>query len=95
MEEQRLYVFSGSNYIMCTDSVTKVFLFFPTLACSSVYTVSLFYNYFLYTWSQLKHCRVGQTVRVTSDVSLLRQQHGGGVWTEEMVTVSYWLASAK
>ena len=47
-----------------------------------------------FTWSQLKHCRVGQTVRVISDVSLLQQrqrQRHRGLSHEKIVTVGYTL----
>ena len=82
LEDRRL-TFSGfSSCHVFSDSVTKVYSSF-TLS-KMVLSVSLYY-----TWSQLKHCRVGQTVRVISDVSRLRQRHiDSHIWREKMVTVS-------
>ena len=78
LEDQRLAVTTRSTapQSVCSDSVAKVFF----SLCQRWH-----FQYILrYTWSQLKHCRVGQTVRVTSDVSRLRQvQIGSNNWREE------------
>ena len=86
LEDQRLAVTTSSTtpHPVCSDSVAKVFF----SLCQRWH-----FQYILrYTWSQLKHCRMWQTVRVTSDVSLLQQDlvHiGSSSWRENMVTVSF------
>ena len=84
LEDQRLAVTTHSTapQSVCSDSVAKVFF----SLCQRWH-----FQYVLHhTWSQLKHCRVGQTVRVISDVSRLRQvQISNRNWRENMVTVSF------
>ena len=84
LEDQKLVVTTNitPHESVCSDSVAKVFF----SLCQRWH-----FQYILrYTWSQLKHCRVGQTVRVTSNVSWLRQvQSGSDNWRENMVTVSF------
>ena len=85
LEDQRLVVYAVTTHTtpqsVCSDSVAKVFF----SLCQRWH-----FQYILrYTWSQLKHCRVGQTVRVTSDVSRLRQLQIGS--NDKIVAVSFYI----
>ena len=43
----------------------------------------------LYTYTQLKHCRVGQTVRIISDLAVLHKlQNDNAMWHDDMIMVS-------
>ena len=86
LEDQRLVVYGRitTPQSVCSDSVAKVFFHFVKGGTFSIFCA-------IPAWSQLKHCRVGQTVRVTSDVSRLRQVHSSNNWRESMVTVSFYI----
>ena len=87
LEDQRLVVSTRitAPQSVCSDSVAKVFFHFVKGGTLSIFCA-------IPAWSQLKHCKVGQTVRVTSDVSRLRQvQSGSDNWREDMVAVSFYI----
>ena len=88
LEGQRIFVtLNGDSFTVCSDAMSKVLLCFfllRLLFCISVFILKTVFHIV----TQLKHCLVGQTVRVINDTSLLQEVHSNrDIWSKAMFTV--------